>query len=391
MTSDAGTRQAVVTGVGVVSTRGSGVDPFWGAIAAGEPAGRMWTPDDSERSFLAAALPDDYRAHPEIPRNLAHFLDRGSLLALDAALQAIAAAGLGTGAGDSRRFGLTDGLAYRAPGQPTLFVPYGQLVARALGVRGPVTCTGGNESAGMTAIATAVNMVHRNQVDVVVAGAAQALQSNVLEQLRSQGMSTMDLARPFDERHTGMMPAEGAAYIVIEDEGTARERGATILANIAGVGEVFDPGVEPLDVSDAPDAGRAMQAALADASFLQNQVDLIVSCADGRERIDFAEGYGIKRTFGRHAYYAGVTTAAASAGHALGASGPLSVALALEAMRQQQAPPIAGFEQHEEDLDLAYIRELRAEHIDCVLVTSLGMGGTNVSLVLQKPETDQRA
>jgi 3-oxoacyl-(acyl-carrier-protein) synthase len=386
MAAEVRARRAVITGFGVVSTHGSGMDALWTAMSTGTAAGRQWSPDETDRTFFAAPLPDDYRAHPEVPRNLSFFLDRGSLIALDAALQAIAHAGLGAGAGDSRRFAVADGRAYRAPGQATLFVPYGHLVARALGVRGPVVTNGGSEASGITTIAAAARLVRDGQADVVVAGAAQALQSNILEHLRGEGLSAELPARPFDNGHGGMVAGEGAAYIVVENDETARERGATIHALVAGAAEIFDPTVEPLEVSDAPEAGRAMQAALGDAGFLQNQVDLVVSCADGRQRVDFAQGYGLKHTFGRHAHYAGVTTAAASAGNTLAASGPMSVAVAVEAMVRQASPPIAGFEAAEEDLDLAYVRESKAERIDCVLVTGMGLGGTNVCMVLQRPE-----
>ena len=385
MTDAPATRQAVITGFGVVSTHGSGIGPLWDAITAAQPAGRAWQPDDADKEYLAAALPEDYRAHPEIPRNLSFFLDRGSLIALDAALQAIASAGLGAGAGDARRFAVSDGLAYRAPGQATLFVPYGQLIARALGVRGPVTLSGGSEASGMAALVNAIRMVRDDQADVVIAGAGQALQAPILQHFRDHGVSTIGEPHPFDTRHDGFMPGEAGAYIVVEEEAAAIERGATILARPAGIAEIFDPTVEPLDVSEAAETGRAMQDALGNAGYVQNQVDLVVSCADGRQRVDFAEGFGLKRTFGRHAFFAGVTTGAATAGHTLAASGPLSIALALEAMQRQQSAPIAGFETYEEELELAYVREAKQEKIDCVLVTSMGMGGTNISLLLQKP------
>jgi len=215
-----------------------------------------------------------------------------------------------------------------------------------------------------------------------VAGAAQALQKPLVEHLRAQGFAGKIPARPFDVSHSAAVMAEGAAYVVVEEKQHALERGASIRAEIAGVGQLFDSAAEPLAISGAAEAGRVMQAALASAGFMQNQVDLIVSCADGREAVDFAEGYGIKRTFGRHAYYAGVTTAGATAGLTMAASGPISVALALEAMQRQESPPIAGFEEEEQDLELAYVRETKAEKLDCVLVTSLGLGGTNASILL---------
>jgi 3-oxoacyl-(acyl-carrier-protein) synthase len=373
----------VITGYGAVSVAGSGANLAWDAVAAGAAAGRDYDPGEGTRYF-AAPIPDDYRANPGIPRNLAHFLDRGSLIALDAALQALDAAGLGAGAGEARRFAVSDGQAYRAPGQATLFVPYGHAIARAVGVRGNVTVLGGAEASGMAAIAHAAHMVRLGIADVVLAGASQALQPPLLEHLRAQGFATREPAGPFDTRHNGFVPAEGAAYLVIEAEETARERGAEVVAQLPGIGELFDSNVEPLAISGAPEAGRAMQAALAGAGYLQNQVDLAVSCADGREQVDFAEGFGLMRTFGRHAYYAGVTSANAALGFALAASGPLSVVMALESLRRQHVFPIAGFENGEQGLDLAYVRETRAEKIDCVLVTSLGVGGTNVSLLLQK-------
>lgn len=366
----------------MVSTHGSGNGAAWDALRQGLTAGRDWTPDGSETSFFAAPIPEDYGTHPDIPANLSHFLDRGSAMALDAALQAIASAGLGAGAGDSRRFAVADGLAYRAPGQPTLFVPYGHAIARALGVRGPVLSFGGAEASGMEAIIGAIRLIARGEADIVIAGAAQALQPAILTHLAEQGASAMGPATPFDQRHAGLVPAEGAAYLVIESEQHARERGATPLATLAGAAELFDSATEPLAMPDAGEAGRAIQLVLGSAGFLQNQVDLVVSCADGRPGVDFADGFGILRTFGRHAYYADVTTVSASLGHALAASGPLSVALALEAIGRQQVFPIAGLETPETGLDLAYVRHSKDEHLDCVLVTSMGVGGTVGGVVL---------
>ena len=329
-------------------------------------------------------MPEDYRPHPGIPRNLTHFLDRASLIALDAALQAVDLAGLGAGAGDARRFAVADGLAFRAPGQATLFVPYGQLVARTLGVRGPVLSIAGAEASGLAAIAAAARLVASGAADVAVAGAAQGLQRPLLAHLRDQSAIAPEAGHPFDRAPDGCVPAEGAAYVVVEAAGHADERGAEPIAAIAGTGEIFDPGAEPLEPSGAPEAGRAIQAALGNAGYLQNQVDHVASCADGRPARDAAEGSGLMRTFGRHAYYASVTAPAGAIGQALAASGPLALVYALEAMRRGEVAPIAGLREPPEGAELSFLREAKAERLDCVLVTSLGLGGTNVSLLLQR-------
>lgn len=373
----------VVTGYGAVSAFGTGVEALWAGLAAATPAGATWSPDDAEPSFFAAAVGDDYRPNRDIPRNLVHFLDRGSLIALDAALQAVESAGLGAGAGDSRRFAVVDGLPYRAPGQPAIFVPYGHLVARALGVRGSAVSLAGAEASGALAVAAAARMVAQGAADVVVAGAGQGLQRPLLEHLQSQG-AIPAAARPFDSAHAGFIPAEAAAYLVIESEAHARDRGATSVARIAGVGESFDFAVEPLALSDATEVGRTMQAALAAAGYLQNQVDLFVAGADGRQAYDFADGYGAMRTFGRHAYFAGVTTVAGGAGQALAAGGPLSLVAALESMRRQEVFPISSFETPEKDVELAYVKAARQERVDCVMVSSMGVGGTNVVFLLAR-------
>lgn len=334
--------------------------------------------------FFSAPIPDDYATHPEIPRNISHFLERGSAIALDAALQALAQSGLGAGAGDARRFAVVDGLPYRAPGQATLFVPYGHAIARVLGVRGPVQTIGGAEASGAAAIIAGARLIATDAADVVIAGAAQALQRPLLDHLAAQGFATREAAHPFDQRHNGFVPAEGAAYVVIEEAAHAVERQARVIARIAGYGELFDSAVEPLAISDAAESGRVQQAALASAGYLQNQVDFVVSCADGRLALDFAEGYGLRRTFGRHAYFAAVSTVAGALGFTLGASGALSAAMALEAMERQASFPIAGFETPENDLELAYVRELREEKTECALVTSMGVGGTLAALLLHR-------
>lgn len=312
---------------------------------------------------------------------MVHFLDRGSVLALDAAFRALESAGLGPGAGDARRFAVADGLAYRAPGQPALFVPYGYLIARTFGVRGPVVAVGGCEASGMAAVVAAARLVARGEADVVIAGAAQALQRPLLEHLSGQ---LGERALPFDRQHGGMVPAEGAAYVIVESEEHARSRGARIRARVAGAAEIFDPATEPTALPGAAEAGRAMQAILADGGYLQNQVDLHVSCADGRPAMDVSDGFGALRTFGRHAYYADVTAPAGTLGQLLAASGPAAVVLALEAMERSEVWPVGGLSEPIEGLELAFVRTAKAAKVDCAMVTSLGTGGIAAGLLLTR-------
>lgn len=368
----------VVTGQGVTAAAARG-GSAWETLGEGQSLSGTFAPDDAGEPLRGVGFGEEFRPHPGIPRNVVHFLDRGSLLALDAALRALESAGLGAGAGDARRFGVADGLPYRAPGQGAMFVPYGHLVARVLGVRGPVVTVGGAEASGMAAVVAAARMVARGEADVVIAGAAQALQRPLLEHLQA---ASAEEARPFDREHAGMVPAEGAAYLVLEGEEHARARGARILAQVAGVAEIFDPTAEPTATADGHEAGRLVQAVLGSAGFLQNQVDVWFSCADGRPQVDVAEGIGAAQTFGRHAYYMDVTAPAGALGQLLAASGPAAVAAALEAMAAGEVPPVAGLTTPIEGVELAFVRERKRAKLDCVLVTSLGTGGLGAAVLL---------
>ena len=107
--------------------------------------------------------------------------------------------------------------------------------------------------------------------------------------------------------------------------------------------------------------------------------------ADGRSlRDSAAEAAGLARTFGRHVYYASVSAPAGALGQTLAASGPLALVCALESMRRREVAPVAGFREPPERSELGVVRETRAERLDCVLVTALGMGGTNASVLLQR-------
>jgi 3-oxoacyl-(acyl-carrier-protein) synthase len=375
----------VITGYGVVSHAGRGVAAFWEALTAAREAGLHWSPDDGA-PFFVAPVPESYRPPATIPRNLVHFLDRPATIALDAALQAVEMAGLASH-GDARRVGLADGLPYRAPGQPAVFVPYGHTVARALGVRGPVAVLAGAEASGLAAIVAAARTVASGEADVVIAGAAQGIQRPLAEHFAAQGWAADAPARPFDRDHAGAVPGEAAAYLVIEAEAHARGRGAVALARVAGHALAFDSAVEPLEFSSAPEIGRVEQLALAAAGYLQQQVDLVVSSGDGRQPVDFGEGYALRHTFGRHAHYVSLATVAGTVGATLAASGVLSAVAAVEALRRQQVFPIAGFATAEVDLDLAYVTATRPEKLEAAMVTAAGVGGTNAALLLARGDT----
>ena len=376
--------RSVITGCGLVTAAGSGLQRAWTALKSGQSLERTLAGTEESPSFRGALLPDDYKPNQEIPKNIVHFLDRPSMMALDATFQALKESNLSSGVGDARRFGICDGLAYRAPGQPVLFSPYGQLIGNVLGVRGPVASNTGNEASGLAAFSAAARFLQTDSVDVVIVTATQTLQPAIVAHLAEQNALASTSSVPFEKNSTGCIPGEAAVSIILEKEDFAEARGAIVKAKVAGLGEVFDPTVEPLQIPSSNEAGHSIQEALGNAGYIQNQVDHIVASADGRSDRDFAEADGLMRTFGRHAYYATVTAVAGALGQTFAASGLLGVAIALEEMRLGEVLPIAGLKTPIEGADLAFVREHRPENLDCVLVSSLGLGGTAVACVLQR-------
>ena len=375
--------RSVISGCGIVTAAGSGVQVAWDALRSAQSLGRVLDSTEESPSFQGALLPSNYRPSPEIPKNVVHFLDRPSMIALDATFQALKEANLSSGSGDARRFAICDGLAYRSPGQAALFSPYGQLIGNVLGIRGPVVSNTGNEASGLAALAAADRFLQTDSVDIVIVTATQTIQPKIITHLAEQGALASTESAPFDKNSTGCIPGEAAVSIILEREEFAVNRGAIVKARIAGLGEVFDPTVEPLQMPSSVEAGRSTQEALGNAGYLQNQIDHVVASADGRLEKDSAEADGLMRTFGRHAYYATVTAVAGVFGETFAASGLLGLGIALEEMRLGEVLPVAGLNNPIEGADLAYILEPRLENLDCVLVSSLGMGGNAVACVLQ--------
>ncbi len=371
-----------ISGRGVVTTHGSGVDRAWEALLRGLPGGDPVAADGAQ---FAARIPSAYRPHSSIPASAIGDMDAGALLAVESSLQALDEASLENPPGGSGRVAIADGLAFRAPGQGTLFVPYGEALARMLGVNGSVVELGGGEASGGAAVAAGMRLIESHAADAVIAGAAQVLQPSLIKHLRDQGQLTSGHSTPFDEANPGCVPGEGSAFFVLEAPDVAVTRGARVSAYLTGIGEAFDPAAEPLARASARSVGFALQSALAEAGIVQDQVDLVVICADGRPAVDRCESTALRRVFGKRAFdHPVVSTAAGSFGSTLAASGPLALSAAVEAMVHQEVFPVARGPGSRPEVGLAIATKAEPMRIDCAVVLVTGTGGSSNSFVLER-------
>jgi 3-oxoacyl-[acyl-carrier-protein] synthase II len=389
------TSAAVITGCGVVSPFGLGVAALWEALLAGRSA----------IAPIAGFPADDLvpNAAAEIRGVAADDPDRAGALALLAAHEALAAAGLDPGAVDPTRFGVVLGTtcggmrifeawdAAAAAGTPpptdVARVPYfapAVRLAGALGLRGPVATTQLACASGTAAIALAAGWVERGRADVVLAGGTDILSRFLVAGFNCL-RATAERARPFDRDRRGLVLGEGAALLVIEAAAHAARRGADVLAAVRGAGAAADAVHMTAPDREGGGAARAIEAALAAAGVVPAAVDFVSAHGTGTPYNDAMEAAALGRVFG--AAGPAVHSIKGAVGHTLGAAGALEAVVCVQAIATGVIPPTVGLVTPDPAcaaLDLVR-GEPRRRRVDVALSTSSGFAGANAAIVLGAP------
>jgi 3-oxoacyl-[acyl-carrier-protein] synthase II len=192
-------------------------------------------------------------------------------------------------------------------------------------------------------------------------------------------------SRPFDRMRDGFVMAEGAGLLVIESEEHALQRGATILAELAGYGATSDAFHITQPAEDGSGAVRAMQKALAAAGLQPDDIDYLNAHGTSTPMNDKLETLAIKKVFGEYAYELPVSSTKSMTGHLLGAAGAVEAGVCVMALQNQVIPPTANYETPDPDCDLDYVpNSARSAQLEAVMTNSLGFGGHNASLVFRK-------
>jgi 3-oxoacyl-[acyl-carrier-protein] synthase II len=368
---DVVSRPVAITGIGVLSPVGSGVDAFWNGLCAG-------TAPAADRLVL------DVAATVRTPQG--RRIDRASLLTLAAARAALAHADLAAEALPPARSGLALGSAFgnvtetqtfldrllsRGAGNPLVFP---NLVMNAalsyatieLGTTGPSAMLTEQEASGETAIAWGAQQVADGALDVCLAGGADEVTDELLRIERETRIaSPSGVARPFDRDADGVRRTEGAAVLVLESLDRARARGARIWALV----EPHAGASVPAPLHGWPADGAALAAVLAP---LVTDADLVVAAASGAPALDAVEADALVRAIGGRAT---LVTAPRGATGQFGAAGALAVAAAALALAHGVVPPTAGCRTPRRD-DLAIARgDAVARRLRTVVVDGLARGG----------------
>lgn len=403
--------EAAVTGVGLVTAAGTGARAAWSGVT------ERLAPSVGPRPELDG-LPCDffYSVTDCDPRELLgvgaqRLMDRFAQLAVIAAREAVADAGLDPALWESGRVGIVIGSAHG--GLPFYDEQYATLAERGarrvspklaplsvvngaassvsldLGIQGPSLAVSTACSSGTVAIGTAHQMLRSGACDIVIAGGAESTCTRLLIasacSLKAVSTRREDPAaacRPFDTHRDGFVVGEGAGLLVLEHPDHARARGATVRARVNGYGASSDAHSAVAPDPEGLGIERALRAALADAGLSPADVGHVNAHGTSTLSNDLIEATMLRRVLGEGPL---VTSTKAMTGHTLGAAGGIETALTVLALQHQLVPPTVNLDAPDPEIPLEIVaKEARAASFGCAVKTSLGFGGHNAALVLTR-------
>jgi 3-oxoacyl-[acyl-carrier-protein] synthase II len=411
-------RQAVITGLGIVSPIGIGVDRFWEAARAGRSgigAPTLFDASKLPRECQIVGEVTDFNVRDWMPGAAGKMAGRFSQFAVAAAKMARDDSGLDHADIPAERIkvalgtsmnGLTDVHQpnFEAFLNKETIAPWATLefpahaatshVAIDSHARGQTASFATACAAGLDAIAWAAEQVREGRASAVIAGASETpLSGCTVMALHAVGVLPRwqgppeEASRPFDRLRCGLVIAEGAAVVVVEDEDDARARGANIYARILGVGEATE-GTHLRKVDETGSAGtRAMSTALQRSGLLPSDIDYVAAHGNSMQDYDAAETSALKRVFGRQAWAVPISSLKGMCGQALAASSAMQVVAVCLTLRDQIAAPTTNYHVPDPSCDLDYVpniaRRIRVRH---ALIHTHSLGGSHSAMIVGVPD-----
>jgi 3-oxoacyl-[acyl-carrier-protein] synthase II len=404
----------VVTGLGLVTPLGTGVEKTWKAICAGESGiGRITRFDPTGYDAQIAGEVKDFDPARFIEKKEIKKMDTFIHYAVGAAQLAVDDAGLKVAPDEATKVGVYIGsgigglgsiehyhdvLRSKGPGRVSpFFIPMtiinlasGQVAIR-IGAKGPNSCAVTACATGNHCIGDAYRLIQRGDADVMVAGGAEAAVTPLgvagfaaAKALSFRNDEPTKASRPFDKDRDGFVLGEGAGVVVIEELEHALRRGARMYGEIIGYGMNSDAYHITAPPEEGEGAVRCMELALKDAGIDRNQIGYIN--AHGTSTMaDAIETRAIKRVFGEQAFRIPVSSTKSMTGHLLGAAGGVEAVFSLLALFHGILPPTVNLDHPDPACDLDYVpNKARSAAITTALSNSFGFGGVNACLIFKK-------
>jgi 3-oxoacyl-[acyl-carrier-protein] synthase II len=412
-------RRVVVTGVGLVTPLGTGVEKNWEALMAGRsgiaPIKRF---DASQFPARIAGEVKDFVPEDWIEKRDVKKMDPFIQYAVASAEQAMRQSGfkvtednadmvgvlIGVGIGglctieEYHKVFMDTGLRHVTP----FFIPKlignlapGQISIR-YGTRGANFATTSACASGSHAIGEAYRMIRLGYLDAAIAGGAEAAITSLgvggfiaMRALSTRNDAPEKASRPFDKDRDGFVMSEGSAALILEERDNAIARGANILAEVCGYAANSDAYHITSPSPEGRGAAKCMQMCLQDSDLDPNQVDYINAHGTSTQQGDVAETQAVKRLFGERAAKIGVSSTKSMTGHTLGAAGAIESVYTVLSIERGMMPPTINQDTPDPECDLDYVpNRPRVAKIRIALNNSFGFGGTNTTLAFRPANQD---
>ncbi len=410
-----GKKRVVVTGIGLVSPCGTGVDKAWNNLINGKSGiGPITRFDATDFETKIAGEVKDFEPLNYIEKKEARRIDLFSQYAIAASLEAIEKSNLKVTKDTENKIGVCIGVGLGGLGMieqfanvvkekgpkklSPFFIPMviGNLasgnVAIKFGLKGPNFALMSACASGTHAIGESYYVIQRGDADAMICGGAESVISklavggfNAMKAISKRNDEPEKASRPFDRDRDGFVLAEGSGVLLLESLDSALKRGAPILAELVGYGSSGDAYHVAAPAPDGVGMYESMSMAVKNAGILPDEVDYINAHGTSTTLNDKYETMAIKRLFKDYAYKVPISSSKSMMGHMLGAAGGMEAVVSVKTIIENVIHPTINYENQDPDCDLDYVpNKKREKNVDIAMTNSFGFGGANATLVFRK-------
>ncbi|MEE9188801.1 MAG: beta-ketoacyl-ACP synthase II [Anaerolineales bacterium] len=407
--------KVVITGMGTINPIGLTIDETWqNAINGVSGVGPITLFDAEEYLVSHACEVKDFTPEKYMDARDARRRDRFQQFASAASQEAIQQSGLEVSEEESGKVGVivssaigglqavADNLRVLMDKGPRRISPFAipmlmsngaaGLIAIDNGFRGPSFSVASACASGADGVGMAWLLIRAGIIDVAISGASEAIITEValsafdrMRALSRRDGEDRDTPQPFDLNRDGLVMGEGAAILVLERESRAIDRGADILAELAGYGGTADAFHITAPSEDGIGGSKAIQAALEAAEANPEDIGYISAHGTATKLNDLSETRAIKKVFGDLAYEIPISSTKSMTGHMMGTTGALEAIFCVQAIRENILPPTINYETPDPECDLDFIpNAAREKDITMAVSNAFGFGGHNAVLVVKE-------
>jgi 3-oxoacyl-[acyl-carrier-protein] synthase II len=408
-------RRVVITGLGLVTPLGIGVDETWTALCKGQSGiSEITRFDASSFDTKIAGEVKDFNPKDFLSKKEAKRTQRFIAYAIAASRMALEDSRLAIDRTNENRVGVLTGcglgglrllekttvaLQKKGPQRVTpFFIPMiignmaPGMISIYLGAKGPNSSISTACASGTHAVGDAFNIIKRGNADAMITGGVESVITptciagfNAMKALSTRNDEPEKASRPFDRERDGFVVGEGCGIMVLETLEAALERGARIYAEICGYGMSGDGFHMAAPAPEGEGAARCMAAALSDAQMTGDEIDYINAHGTSTQLNDVYETKAIKSVFKEKASSIAVSSTKSMTGHLLGGAGGIETVFTALAISDGIIPPTINLDHPDEECDLDYVpNKARKMVVQSAMTNSFGFGGTNATLILKK-------